>query len=181
MNRLPVSIGHSGQAGTASFLRNPKGLADLKTSTSVDGVVFQHPPSTNPHSRKETARKSSYRASLIASSIRSISPHDGGTSRFLKVSDMTTTLYSTVCDSILASLDVWSPSKNDIMVSIDRVGQRTRSRDKGLDDSLEFCLTADCINKKRVIRNGILVDNIWQTDYCTPNCLTISISIHMFA
>jgi len=49
--------------------------------------------------------------------------------------------------------------KNDIMGRIDRL-QRTRLRDKRLDDRLEFRLTADCINRKRVIGNGILVDNI---------------------
>ena len=73
---------------------------------------------------------------------------------------MTTALYSTICDSTLAALDLWSLAKSDLMGYINKVAQRERLRDKGLDDCIEFCLTADFTDKIPVIKNGILVDNI---------------------
>jgi 2-phosphosulfolactate phosphatase len=66
-------------------------------------------------------------------------------------------LYSTICDSTLAALDLWSLAKNDIPGYIDKVAQRSRLRDKKLDDCINFCLTQDFTNKIPVIRNDILV------------------------
>ncbi|MCJ7446348.1 MAG: 2-phosphosulfolactate phosphatase [Bacteroidales bacterium] len=71
-----------------------------------------------------------------------------------------TSLYSTICDSTLAALDLWSLAKHDLNRYIDKVAQRTRLRDKGLDDCIDFCLTADFTDKIPVIKNGVLVDNI---------------------
>lgn len=73
---------------------------------------------------------------------------------------MATSLYSTICDSTLATLDLWSLANNDLTGYIDKVAQRSRLRDKGLDDCIEFCLTADYTDKIPVIKNGVLVDNI---------------------
>jgi len=69
-------------------------------------------------------------------------------------------LYHTICDSTLAALDLWSLAKEDLTGYIDKVAQRTRLRDKGLDDCIQFCLTSDFTDKIPVIKNGILVDNI---------------------
>lgn len=68
--------------------------------------------------------------------------------------------FSTICDSTLAALDLWSLAKGDLRGYIEKVAQRTRLREKGLDDCIEFCLTADFTKKIPVIKNGILVDNI---------------------
>ncbi|MDQ1296036.1 MAG: putative 2-phosphosulfolactate phosphatase [Bacteroidota bacterium] len=68
--------------------------------------------------------------------------------------------FSTICDSTLAALDLWTIAKEDLPGYIDKVAQRTRLRDKGLDDCIEFCLTADFTKKIPVIKNGVLVDNI---------------------
>jgi 2-phosphosulfolactate phosphatase len=73
---------------------------------------------------------------------------------------MNSSLYSTICDSTLAAIDLWSLAKNDLPGYIEKVAQRTRLRNKGLDDCIGFCLTPDFTKKIPVIKNGILVDNI---------------------
>lgn len=69
-------------------------------------------------------------------------------------------LYSTICDSTHAAMDLWTLAKNDLQGYIEKAAQRSRLRDKGLDDCIGFCLTADFTKKIPVIKNGILVDNI---------------------
>jgi len=73
---------------------------------------------------------------------------------------METSLYSTICDSALAALDLWTLAKDDLQGYIDKAAQRTRLRDKGLDDCILFCFTADYTDKIPIIENGILVNNI---------------------
>ncbi len=67
--------------------------------------------------------------------------------------------YFTICDSTLASIDLWSLAKNDLPGYIEKAAQRTRLRDKGLDDCIGFCLTADFTDKVPIIKNNILVDS----------------------
>jgi 2-phosphosulfolactate phosphatase len=67
--------------------------------------------------------------------------------------------YSTICDSTLAALDLWSLAKNNPPDYIEKVAQRTRLRNKGLDDCITFCLTPDYTKKIPVIKNGVLVGN----------------------
>ncbi|HLN56510.1 MAG TPA: 2-phosphosulfolactate phosphatase [Bacteroidales bacterium] len=66
-------------------------------------------------------------------------------------------LYSTKCDSTLAAVDLWSLAKTDLHGYIDKAAQRSRLRDKGLDDCIEYCLTHDLTSRIPVIRDGILV------------------------
>ncbi len=72
---------------------------------------------------------------------------------------METSLYSTICDSTIAAMDLWSLAKTDLPGYIDKVAQRTRLRDKGLDDCIQFCITNDFTGKIPVMKNGILVDH----------------------
>lgn len=69
-------------------------------------------------------------------------------------------LYSTICDSTLAAIDLWSLARNDINDYIEKAAQRTRLRDKKLDDCIEFCLTSDFTDIIPVMKKGILVNNI---------------------
>jgi 2-phosphosulfolactate phosphatase len=69
-----------------------------------------------------------------------------------------TGLYSTICDSTFAAVDLWSLASPDLNGYIDKAAQRSRLRDKKLDDCIGFCLTSDITNKIPVIKNGILVD-----------------------
>jgi 2-phosphosulfolactate phosphatase len=70
---------------------------------------------------------------------------------------MATSLYSTICDSTLAALDLWSLAKKDIPGYVEKAAQRSRLRDKKLDDCIPFCLTMDYTSKIPVIKNGVLV------------------------
>ena len=69
-------------------------------------------------------------------------------------------LYFTICDSTLAAMDIWFLAKPDLCGYIDKAAQRTRLRDKQLDECIEFCLTSDYTDKVPVMKNGILVDSI---------------------
>jgi 2-phosphosulfolactate phosphatase len=68
--------------------------------------------------------------------------------------------FTTCCDSTTAAMDLWSMAAPDLHGYIDKAAQRTRLRDKNLDDCIEFCLTLDFTNKIPVMKNGFLVDNI---------------------
>ena len=66
-------------------------------------------------------------------------------------------LYSTICDSTLAAVDLWSLAKDDLPAYIEKVAQRTRLRDKGLDDCIDFCISTDFTDKVPYIKEGVLV------------------------
>jgi 2-phosphosulfolactate phosphatase len=65
--------------------------------------------------------------------------------------------YTTICDSTLAAIDLWSLASPDLSGYIEKAAQRTRLRDKSLDDCIEFCLTSDFTDKIPVMKNGALV------------------------
>jgi 2-phosphosulfolactate phosphatase len=64
--------------------------------------------------------------------------------------------YSTICDSTLAAIDLWSIASPDLHGYIERAAQRTRLRDKNLDDCIEFCLSFDFTDKIPLMTNGAL-------------------------
>lgn len=65
--------------------------------------------------------------------------------------------FTTKCDSALAALDLWTLAKKDPLAYIEKAAQRTRLRDKGLDDCIEFCFTPDFTDKIPVIHRGTLI------------------------
>lgn len=69
-------------------------------------------------------------------------------------------MFTTICDSTQAAMDLWQIAKNDLPGYIEKAAQRTRLRVKGLDDCIEFCITSDFTRKIPVIKNGILIDNV---------------------
>lgn len=69
---------------------------------------------------------------------------------------MSTSLYYTICDSTHAAIDLWLLARNDVMGYIEKAAQRSRLREKGLDDCLEFCLSCDFTDVIPVLRNGVL-------------------------
>jgi 2-phosphosulfolactate phosphatase len=64
--------------------------------------------------------------------------------------------YSTMCDSTLAAIDIWSIAGRDLRGYIEKVAQRTRLKDKKLDDCIDFCLTSDFTDKIPVMKDGLL-------------------------
>jgi 2-phosphosulfolactate phosphatase len=70
---------------------------------------------------------------------------------------MESNFYVTICDSTHAAIDLWSLAHNDLPGYIEKAAQRTRLRDKKLDDCIGFCLTPDFTDKIPVIKSGVLV------------------------
>jgi len=64
--------------------------------------------------------------------------------------------YSTSCDSTHAALDLWSLASADLIGYVEKVAQRSRLRDKGLDACIPFCLGMDFTRKVPIYRNGAL-------------------------
>jgi 2-phosphosulfolactate phosphatase len=65
-------------------------------------------------------------------------------------------LYSTICDSTLAAIDIWSIAVHDPRGYIEKAAQRTRLKDKKLDDCIDFCFTGDFTEKIPVMKDGLL-------------------------
>ena len=65
--------------------------------------------------------------------------------------------YSTTCDSTHAAIDLWSMAKNDLRGYIEKAAQRSRLREKHLDDCIDFCLQHDFTTFIPVFQNGRLV------------------------
>jgi 2-phosphosulfolactate phosphatase len=64
--------------------------------------------------------------------------------------------FKTGCDSTYAAIDLWMLAKVDPVRYIEKAAQRSRLREKGLDDCIEFCMKSDFTVKIPVIKNGIL-------------------------
>jgi len=67
-------------------------------------------------------------------------------------------LFSTICDSVHASVDLWSIARDNPVNYIEKAAQRSRLRDKGLDDCIEYCMTLDINQSIPMIIDGILKD-----------------------
>jgi len=70
---------------------------------------------------------------------------------------MQTARYSTNCDSTHAAIDLWLAAKNDLRGYIEKTAQRTRLREKKLDDCIDFCLQQDFTTCVPVLQNGRLI------------------------
>lgn len=69
---------------------------------------------------------------------------------------MNSSSFSTICDSAHASLDLWAQASRNPVEYIEKAAQRSRLRDKGLDDCIEFCMSSDFTDIIPVIINGEL-------------------------
>ena len=66
--------------------------------------------------------------------------------------------FQTICDSTKAALDIWVEAKDDLLGYVDKAAQRSRLRDKGLDDVIPYCHTPDSCEAIPVLKDGYLVD-----------------------
>ena len=66
--------------------------------------------------------------------------------------------FESQCDAVTASVDLWNLAKPDLFGYIQKSAQKGRLASKGLDDCIEFCLTADQTNVVPVFINDRLVD-----------------------
>lgn len=69
---------------------------------------------------------------------------------------MKSNCYTTICDSTVAAIDLWTLASPDLVGYIEKSAQKTRLRNKNLDDCIEFCLTSDFTDRIPVMKNGVL-------------------------
>jgi 2-phosphosulfolactate phosphatase len=67
-------------------------------------------------------------------------------------------MFTTTCDSAYAAADLWKSASSDPLSYIEKAAQRSRLRDKGLDDCIEYCMTFDLTKSIPVISEGVLKD-----------------------
>lgn len=65
--------------------------------------------------------------------------------------------FSTICDSSIASLDLWTLARQDLVKYIDKAAQRSRLRRNNLDDVIGYCLTPDVTGVIPVLKDNALV------------------------
>lgn len=66
-------------------------------------------------------------------------------------------MYTTICDSTFGAIDLWGLAKDDPWGYLQKAAQRSRLRDKGLDDCIQFCLSCDVTRKVPMAVDGVLV------------------------
>jgi len=66
--------------------------------------------------------------------------------------------YSSICDSVTMVVDLWRLAEPDILAYIDKAAQRSRLREKGLDDCIPFCHDMDSTNAIPYLEKGKLLN-----------------------
>lgn len=64
--------------------------------------------------------------------------------------------FTTICDSVHAATDLWKMAKDNLRGYIEKAAQRSRLRDKGLDDCIDYCHTFDVTDIIPVLKEGKL-------------------------
>lgn len=64
--------------------------------------------------------------------------------------------FTTNCDSVQASIDLWNIARNDIMYYIEKAAQRHRLKKNNLDDVIEYCHTMNLTRLIPVLKNDYL-------------------------
>ncbi len=65
--------------------------------------------------------------------------------------------FTTICDSVHAATDLWKAAREGLTEYIEKAAQRSRLREKGLDDCIGYCHTFDMTDAIPVLREGKLV------------------------
>ncbi len=68
--------------------------------------------------------------------------------------------FHTMCDSAIASADLWSIAKNDLPGYIEKVAHRHRLKKLGLDDAIPFCLEMNISTVVPIYSHDKLISNI---------------------
>jgi 2-phosphosulfolactate phosphatase len=68
--------------------------------------------------------------------------------------------YKMICDSAMASVDLWGLAKNDVLGYVEKASHRHRLKKLGLDDVLEYCFTPDSTPVIPVLYGGKLVNGL---------------------
>jgi 2-phosphosulfolactate phosphatase len=65
--------------------------------------------------------------------------------------------YSTICDSVYASLDLWNLARADMMNYIEKAAQRHRLKKNKLDDVIEYCHTPNLTTVIPMLEENYLI------------------------
>jgi 2-phosphosulfolactate phosphatase len=65
--------------------------------------------------------------------------------------------YSTACDSVHASIDLWNLARNNMMNYIDKAAQRHRLKKNKLDDVIEYCHTPNLTSLIPMLKDNYLI------------------------
>ena len=65
--------------------------------------------------------------------------------------------FYTICDSTLASQDLWRIARGDLTGYVDKAAQRHRLKKNNLDDVIDYCLTPDQTRMIPLLENDYLV------------------------
>lgn len=65
--------------------------------------------------------------------------------------------FSTICDSVYASIDLWHTARPSVMEYIEKAAQRHRLKKNNLDDVIGYCHTQDITRIIPVLENHYLV------------------------
>lgn len=66
--------------------------------------------------------------------------------------------FKTICDSVHVATDLWKHAGPNPLEYIEKAAQRSRLRDNGLDDCLEYCMTFDLSDSIPAVLDGVLKD-----------------------
>jgi 2-phosphosulfolactate phosphatase len=66
--------------------------------------------------------------------------------------------YGTICDSAIASIDLWKIAKADLLQYVEKAAQRHRLKKNGLDDVIEYCHTRDLTTVIPVLKENYLIN-----------------------
>jgi 2-phosphosulfolactate phosphatase len=66
--------------------------------------------------------------------------------------------FSTICDSVHIATDLWKVAGIDLLNYIEKSAQRSRLKEKGLDDCIEYCLTCNLLQCLPLVHGGVLKD-----------------------
>lgn len=70
---------------------------------------------------------------------------------------LSSNVYESICDSVTASLDLWSIAKPNVYEYIKKAAQKSRLALNGLDDCIEFCHETDYSSIVPVYKDGYLL------------------------
>ncbi len=65
--------------------------------------------------------------------------------------------YSTMCDSVHASIDLWNLARNNMMNYVEKAAQRHRLKKNKLDDVIEYCHTPNLTTLIPMLKDNYLV------------------------
>jgi 2-phosphosulfolactate phosphatase len=70
---------------------------------------------------------------------------------------LSTHQFSTNCDSVHASIDLWNVAKSNLMNYLEKCAHRHRLRNLGLDDVIEYCHTFDVTDKLPLLSGNKII------------------------